>query len=161
LRNPQIHTHIKEDKHKPGLSNYLHDINYDWKDALINGFEKHPNHQIILSGSIPPNPAHLLTNGRFKKLIEEAKQDYDYIIVDTAPTILVTDTMLISQLADATIYLVRANYTEKNLLKFSKELFESGKLKNIAYVLNSVDTNKSYGYGYNYGYNYGYGGNTK
>ncbi|WP_282041175.1 GumC family protein [Winogradskyella flava] len=157
LRNPQIHTHIQEDKHKPGLSNYLHDIDYDWKDALINGFDKHPNHNIILSGSIPPNPAHLLTNGRFKKLIEEAKQEYDYIIVDTAPTILVTDTMLISQLADATIYLARANYTEKNLLNFSKELSESGKLKNIAYVVNSVGASKSYGYGYNYGYNYGYG----
>ncbi|MDH7911502.1 tyrosine-protein kinase domain-containing protein [Winogradskyella sp. SYSU M77433] len=157
LRNPQIHTHIKEDKHKSGLSNYLHDTNYDWKEALIKGFDKHPNHDIILSGSIPPNPAHLLTNGRFKKLIEEVKQEYDYIIVDTAPTILVTDTLLISQLADATIYLVRANYTEKKLLSYSKDLFDSGKLKNIAYVINSVDTNKSYGYGYNYGYNYGYG----
>ncbi|WP_296384948.1 tyrosine-protein kinase domain-containing protein [Winogradskyella sp.] len=157
LRNPQIHTHINQDKHKPGLSNYLHDINYDWKDSLINGFEKHPNHHIILSGAIPPNPAHLLTNGRFEKLIEEAKHEYDYIIVDTAPTILVTDTMLISQLADATIYLARANYTEKNLLKFSKELSESGKLKNMAYVVNSVGASKSYGYSYNYGYNYGYG----
>lgn len=163
LRNPQIHNHIQQEKHKPGLSNYLHDANYDWRDAVIHGFDKHPNHHIILSGSIPPNPAHLLTNGRFKKLIEEAKTEYDYIIVDTAPTILVTDTMLISQLADATIYLVRANYTEKNLLNYSKDLFDSGKLKNIAYVLNGVDTNKSYGYGYgyNYGYNYGYGSKSK
>ncbi|MEO1031858.1 MAG: polysaccharide biosynthesis tyrosine autokinase, partial [Bacteroidota bacterium] len=155
LRNPQIHSHILEDKQKPGLSNYLHDIVFDWKDALISGFDKHPNHHIILSGSIPPNPAHLLTNGRFKKLIEEAKEVYDYVVVDTAPTILVTDTMLISQLADATIYLARANYTERNLLKFSKELHETGKLKNMAYVVNSVGASKSYGY--NYGYNYGYG----
>ncbi len=163
LRNPQIHNFIQEEKHKPGLSNYLHDANYDWRDAVLQGFDQHPNHHIILSGSIPPNPAHLLTNGRFKTLIEEAKAEYDYIIVDTAPTILVTDTMLISQLADATIYLVRANYTEKNLLNYSKELFDSGKLKNIAYVLNGVDTNKSYGYGYgyNYGYNYGYGNKSK
>lgn len=157
LRNPQIHTHLSEDKQKPGLSNYLYDIDYDWKDALINGFEKHPNHNIILSGSIPPNPAHLLTNGRFKKLIEEAREAYDYIVVDTAPTILVTDTMLISQLADATIYIARANYTEKNLLKFSKDLSESGKLKNMAYVINGVGASKSQGYGYNYGYSYGYG----
>lgn len=157
LRNPQIHTHIHEEKHKPGLSNYLHDVGYNWRDALIKGFDKHPNHRIILSGSIPPNPAHLLTNGRFKKLIEEAKEEYDYIVVDTAPTILVTDTMLISQLADATIYLARADYTEKNLLKFSKELSETGKLKNMAYVVNSVGASRSYGYSYNYGYNYGYG----
>jgi len=157
LRNPQIHTHIAENKQKPGLSNFLHDVNYNWKDALISGFEKHPNHHIILSGSIPPNPAHLLTNGRFEKLLEEAREEYDYVVVDTAPTILVTDTMLISQLADATIYLARANYTEKNLLNFSKELEAQGKLKNVAYVLNSVGAGKSYGYGYNYGYNYGYG----
>lgn len=158
LRNPQIHTHINEDKHKPGLTNYLHDERFEWRDAIIKGFDKHPNHDIILSGSIPPNPASLLTNGRFAALLEEAREEYDYIVVDTAPTILVTDTMLISKLADATIYLVRANYTEKNLLNFSKDLNESGKLKNMAYVLNSVDTKKSYGYGYNYGYNYGYGG---
>ena len=160
LRNPQIHSYISEDKHKPGLSNYLHDVDFNWKDAIISGFEKHPNHHIILSGSIPPNPAHLLTNGRFKALIEEAKSEYDYIIVDTAPTILVTDTMLISQLADATIYIARANYTEKNLLNYSKELHESGRIKNMAYVINSVGASKSYGYGYNYGYNYGYGTKT-
>lgn len=157
LRNPQIHNHIQEDKHKPGLSNYLHDVDYDWRDALISGFDKHPNHRIILSGSIPPNPAHLLTNGRFKKLINEAKKEYDYIIVDTAPTILVTDTMLISQLADATIYIARANFTEKNLLEYSKDLNEAGKLKNMAYVINGVGASKSYGYSYNYGYGYGYG----
>ncbi len=157
LRNPQIHTHINKDKNKPGLSNYLHDESFVWRDALVSGFDKHPTHQILLSGTIPPNPAQLLTNGRFTKLIEEAKEAYDYIIVDTAPTILVTDTMLISKLADATIYLARANYTEKNLLNFSKDLAESGKLKNMAYVINSVGASKSYGYSYNYGYNYGYG----
>ncbi|WP_179343803.1 GumC family protein [Winogradskyella ursingii] len=157
LRNPQIHNHINEDKHKPGLSDYLHDVNFEWRDALISGFEHHPNHHIILSGNIPPNPAHLLTNGRFKKLIEEAKKEYDYIIVDTAPTILVTDTMLISQLADATIYIARANFTEKNLLGYSKDLYDSGKLKNMAYVINGVGASKSHGYGYNYGYGYGYG----
>jgi len=159
LRNPQIHKHLGEDKHKEGLSNYLHDFDFDWKDTLISGFDKHPNHKVMLSGSIPPNPAHLLTNGRFKKLIEEARKEFDYVIVDTAPTILVTDTMLISQLADATIYLVRANFTEKKLLNFSKDLVETGKLKNVAYVINSVGANRSYGYGYNYGYNYGYGSN--
>jgi capsular exopolysaccharide synthesis family protein len=160
LRNPQIHTHIAADKHKPGLSNYLHDGDFDWKSSIVKGFEKHPNHDIILSGSIPPNPASLLTNGRFKLLIEEAKTLYDYIIVDTAPTILVTDTLLISQIADATLYIARANFTEKKLLEFSKELHKGGKLKNMAYVVNSVGASKSYGYSYNYGYNYGYGQNS-
>ena len=160
LRNPQIHTLINKDKHQPGLSNYLHDSGFEWPKALIKGFKQHQNHDILLSGSIPPNPAHLLTNGRFTKLINEAKQEYDYIVVDTAPTILVTDTMLISRLADATLYIARANFTDKNLLKYSKELFETGKLKNMAYVINSVGASRSYGYSYNYGYGYGYGSKT-
>lgn len=154
LRNPQVHSYLNLNKEKAGLSNYLHDNTLDWRTMLVKGFEKHPNHHILLSGSIPPNPAHLLTNGRFEQLLEEAKQDFDYIIVDTAPTILVTDTLLISQFADATLYITRANYTEKNLIDHSIELHKKKKLKNMAYVINSVGAHKSYGY--NYGYEYGY-----
>ncbi|WP_082316557.1 tyrosine-protein kinase domain-containing protein [Mangrovimonas sp. ST2L15] len=160
LRNPQIHTYLNKDinKNNFGLSNYLHDASVDWKSILINGFNKHAKHDILISGNIPPNPAQLLTNGRFEELLNEARELYDYVIVDTAPTILVTDTTMISQFADATIYLIRANYTEKNLLEFSKGLHESGRLKNMGYVLNGVSSGKSYGY--NYGYSYGYGSNT-
>ncbi|WP_431137261.1 GumC family protein [Psychroserpens mesophilus] len=157
LRNPQIHTHTKFDKNTAGLSDYLHDASVDWKSTLIRGFQKHQSHHILLSGNIPPNPTSLLTNGRFKSLIEEAKDLYDYIIVDTAPTVLVTDTMLISQLADVTVYISRANFTEKKILNFSEDLFQSGKIKNMAYVINGVGASRSYGYGYNYGYGYGYG----
>ncbi len=121
-----------------GLSNYLYDVKVDWKKILIKGFEKHPSHDILISGSLPPNPAHLLTNGRFETLLEEAKSLYDYIIVDTAPTILVTDTLLISQFADATLYITRANFTEKNLLDHAIELHKNKKIKNLAFVINSV-----------------------
>ena len=114
-------------------------------------------HDILLSGNIPPNPTSLLTHGRFESLIEEAKESYDYIIIDTAPTVLVTDTMLISSFADVTVYIARAGFTEKKILAFSEELFQTGKLKNMAYVINGVGASKSYGYGYNYGYGYGYG----
>jgi len=157
LRNPQIHANLELDKNTLGLADYLYDVSINWDDLIVKGFEKHSNHHIILSGSMPPNPAHLLTNGRFKSLMKEVREVYDYIIVDTAPTILVTDTMLVANEADATIYLIRANYTDKHLLEYSRKLFEEGKLKNMAYVLNGVDKNSSYGYGYNYGYNYGYG----
>jgi capsular exopolysaccharide synthesis family protein len=157
LRNPQIHGHISASKQQAGLTNFLHDETVDWRDTLIQGFPKHKNHYTIISGPIPPNPAHLLTNGRFEKLLEEAKHEFDYIVVDTAPTILVTDTMLISQYADATLYITRANYTEKNLLNFSEDLKASGKLKNMAYVINGVGVSGSRRYGYNYGYGYGYG----
>jgi capsular exopolysaccharide synthesis family protein len=160
LRNPQIHTHTNFDKTTVGLSDYLHDATFDWKANLVNGFKQHENHDILLSGNIPPNPTSLLTNGRFKALIEEAKDLYDYIIVDTAPTVLVTDTMLISQLADVTVYISRANFTEKKILGFAEDLFETGKIKNMAYVINGVGASRSYGYGYNYGYGYGYGSKT-
>ncbi|MCX7548881.1 polysaccharide biosynthesis tyrosine autokinase [Xanthomarina sp. F1114] len=156
LRNPQIHRYSNRDKNSKGLSNYLHDTSLDWKDILITGFKNHSTHDVLLSGAIPPNPAHLLTNGRFDTLIEEAREYYDYIVVDTSPTILVTDTMLISHLSDINVYIVKANYTEKSLLEFSKDLSESGKLKNMAYVVNSVGVSKHRGYGYNYGYGYGY-----
>lgn len=161
LRNPQIHNYTGHSKDVEGLSNYLHDERHEWRSALIKGFEKYPEHYTLLSGSIPPNPTQLLTNGRFEKMLIEAKAEFDYIVIDTAPTILVTDTMLISQLADATLYLVRAEFTEKNLLEFSKELNDTGRLKNMAYVINGVGASKSYGYTYNYGYSYGYGANAK
>ncbi|WP_338732849.1 GumC family protein [Mangrovimonas cancribranchiae] len=157
LRNPQIHTIVKVDKDQVGLSNYLHDPTIDWKTCKTSLFKAHPNHQILFSGSIPPNPPSLLTNGRFEQLLDDAKTAFDYIIVDTAPSILVTDTTLIAPLADATLYMVRADVTEKSLLQFSKNLAETKKLNNMLYVLNGVGASKAYGYSYNYGYNYGYG----
>lgn len=156
LRNPQIHNFMGWDRNVEGLSKYLYDVDFDWKKGVFKGFEQHQNHHTLLSGSIPPNPANLLTNGRLKALLDEAKEEYDYIIVDTAPTILVSDTMLTSSLADVVVYVTRANFTEKKLLNYSKELSDSGKLKNMVYVINAIDK-KSHGYGYKYGYNYGYG----
>jgi Mrp family chromosome partitioning ATPase len=91
------------------------------------------------------------------------KKQYDYIVVDTAPTILVTDTLLISQFADLTVYVTRADHTDKKLLTYSKGLKEQGKLVNVSYVINNVGGEKGYSYGYKYsygytyGYNYGYG----
>lgn len=129
LRNPQIHQYINVDKNYLGLSNYLHDTNFDWKTNVLKSFDKHPHHDIMVSGALPPNPAHLLTNGRLDALLEEARAQYDYIIVDTAPTILVTDTLLVSHLADATLYITRADFTEKSLLDHSIELNKVNKLK--------------------------------
>ncbi len=157
IRNPQLHGSMNLDKNQSGLTNYLHEADVDWKDLRVKAFDKQPYHDVLISGSIPPNPASLLTNGRFEALIAEAKTLYDYIVVDTAPTILVTDTLLISQMADATLYVVRANHSDKQLIHFAKDLHETGKLKNMAYVLNGVPVGRGYGYGYNYGYNYGYG----
>lgn len=156
VRNPQLHKLLNADKNQKGLTNYLYDQKIDWKATRNQGVLNNPNLDVIFSGPIPPNPAELLSNGRLEQLLEEAKDMYDYIIVDTAPTILVTDTLLISQLADVTLYMVRANYTDKNLLNFIKELNEQKKLKNMAFVLNDIGSGKAYGYGYGYGYGYKY-----
>ena len=163
LRNPQLHKYLKINKNRIGLSNYLYDPTTDWKN-LIN--EKAFNNEylsIIFAGVVPPNPAELLSNGRFEELLNILKKQYDYIVVDTAPTILVTDTLLISQFADLTVYVTRADHTDKKLLTYSKGLKEQGKLVNVSYVINNVGGEKGYSYGYKYsygytyGYNYGYG----
>jgi capsular exopolysaccharide synthesis family protein len=156
VRNPQLHKLLEVDKNQKGLTNFLYDNKIEWKETINKGALHNPNLDVIFSGPIPPNPAELLSNGRLEQLLEEAKDLYDYIIVDTAPTILVTDTLLISQLADVTLYMVRANYTDKNLLNFIKELHDQKKLKNMAFILNDIGAGKAYGYGYGYGYGYKY-----
>lgn len=156
LRNPQLHTYVNMSKDRSGLSNYLYQPDTNCKKNTVNWAFGELLVDVLFSGAVPPNSAELLSNGRFSTLLEEAKEAYDYVIVDTAPTMLVTDTLLISQQADITIYVTRANYTEKKLLEFSKKLKTEGKLKHMAYVVNNVDVRISHGYGYNYGYGYGY-----
>ncbi|WP_303276598.1 GumC family protein [Flavivirga aquimarina] len=153
LRNPQIHNLIGYDKNYNGLSNYLYngDNNTHWEDNLIKGFKNCSSLDILLGGPIPPNAPQLLINGSFKKLLDEAKDKYDYIIVDTAPTILVSDTFLISKYADIVLYVVRANYSDKKIIKHLKMLHETEKLSNMALVVNGVKKDN-----YNYGYSYGY-----
>jgi tyrosine-protein kinase Etk/Wzc len=158
MRNPQLHNYLNIKKNQHGLQDYLHDVSVDWR-STVNQYLDNENLDIILSGTIPPNPAELLSNGRLEKLIAEAKKEYDFIIVDTPPTLLVTDTLVISHLVDTTLYVVRADYTPKKILEFSVNLSDKGKLRNMAYVINNVGANyKGYGtYGYNYKYNYAYG----
>ena len=156
LRNPQLQRFEKEAKSWLGVSNYLVDRKIGVKD-LIRNSSLHPDLDILTSGSIPPNPAELLRNSRMEELFSEIKETYDYIIVDTAPAMVVADTFLIKRFADLTLYAVRADYTERKLLDFVSETKNEEKLKNVGIVLNSVKAaNYGYGrYGYSYGYAYG------
>jgi tyrosine-protein kinase Etk/Wzc len=156
LRNPQLHKYLSLNKNRIGLSNYLYDTNTNWKDLINDKVFNNEYLSIIFAGSVPPNPAELLSNGRFEELLNILKKEYDYVVVDTAPTILVTDTLLISQLADLTVYVTRADHTDKKLLTYSKGLKDQGKMVNMAYVINNVGGEKGYGYGYGYKYSYGY-----
>ena len=112
-----------------------------------------------MSGSIPPNPTVLLESKRFDQFINSAKKKYDYIVIDSAPTILVTDTFKISKYADLTLFSVRSDFTDVKLIEFLNEIDDNNKCENVNLVLNCVGKNKSYkyNYSYNYSYNYGYG----
>lgn len=161
LRNPQLHKMLQTSKHQKGVTNYLHDTVTTVDDIIQNGVQYNLKCDLIFSGAIPPNPAELLSNGRFELLLEELKKVYDIVVVDTAPTLLVTDTSLIANLSDVIVFVIRANHTEKNLLHFINELKAHGKIKNAGIVLNNVGEQKGYGYkygySYSYKYNYGYG----
>jgi len=158
LRNPQLHNYLGVSKKNIGLSSYLVDPELTLKDIIFKT-EKDINFDIILSGEIPPNPSELLNNGRIYQLVEEARKTYDYVIIDTAPTMLVTDTLSIMSLADAVIYMVRANFTELKILRHIRELNKFNMKNNVGIAINAVDEKK--GYEYNYGYGYGYGVDTK
>lgn len=153
IRNPQLQRYNPQRKGLIGLTEYLYN-NETATDSIIHQSSFNPYLDVIYSGSIPPNPTELLTNGRYEELLTELKEKYDYIIVDTAPLMLVTDTFLFANLADVTIYVTRSRYTEKLLIDFANENIKTEKLKNVAFVLNDVSKNY-FGYGNKYGYGYG------
>lgn len=103
---------------------------------------------VIFSGPVPPNPAELLLSERLDSLFSELKKRYDYIIVDSAPVGMVSDTFTLMRIADAVIYVCRANYTRKDNIAYVNDLVESGKLKNVSLVINGTTAKQGYGYGY-------------
>lgn len=157
MRKPKLNDSLNMDKIEKGLSSYLHNYDIDWKDTLVKENPYNENLHVLFSGINPPNPSNLISNGRFEKLINEVQIEYDYIIIDTAPTIYVNDTLFISKTADLTLYIVRHDHTEKNLVAYVDSLNENSKLKNIAFIINAIGSNVKYGYGYNYKYSYNYG----
>jgi len=153
LRNPQIHMYYDFDKNLPGVSDYLFNEKLDIRSIIQKDKSDFKNLDIFSSGSIPPNPTELLVEDRFEQMLGEVRSLYDYIIVDTAPTIYVTDTFLISKYADATVYVIKQGLTEKKLLSHVKEIDSKKKLNHIALVLNGVVSDTNFGYGYGYVYN--------
>lgn len=155
IRNPKLllglSSQNKNKITKRGLTDYLVDESVLPND-FINTYEIKGNKlDILLSGKVPPNPAEILMSDRMKTLFDTVSKQYDYVIVDTAPAMLVTDTLLFSQNAGFTIYLTRANYTEKRILNFAKELHSENKLNGMMLVVNDVKKS-NFGYGAKYGY---------
>lgn len=153
LRAPKVTEYLGIPERK-GVTNYITDEDMLLED-LIFRIPEIKGLDIIASGAIPPNPAELLMTKRVDNLFTIVKQEYDIVIVDTAPVNLVTDTLLIGKYADMFMYVVRANYLDKRLLAVPQELYNEKKLPNMAIVLNDTDPKRSYGYGYG-GYGYGY-----
>ena len=155
LRRPKIFDDF-DINNKKGIVNYLID------DASVDQIiqkTKVEHLDVITSGPIPPNPSELLMGETMKGLIDELKKEYDYIVLDTPPLGLVADALELVKHADATIYIVRQNYTKKGMFGMVNEKYRTGEITNISFVLNYFQEKAKYGYGgYGYGYGYGYGG---
>ena len=148
IRNPKLDDYVTLPDQ--GLTNYLSHKDTAIEDLIIKqkGYE---DFHILPAGIIPPNPAELLLSKKVDSLFKTIKAQYDYIIVDTAPVSLVTDTLLIAKHADCFIYVIRANFLEKRMLHIANDLYQEKKLPNMCLLLNDTDSTKGYGYGYGYG----------
>ncbi|WP_226063996.1 GumC family protein [Kaistella polysaccharea] len=152
IRNPQLQRYNPARKGLDGLTEFLYNTEEKLQD-IVHVSTFNPYLDVIYSGSIPPNPTELLSNGRYEMLVDLLKVQYDYIIIDTAPLMLVTDTLLSSDMADATLYVTRSGFTDKPLIDFANKQIETKKIRNVGFVLNDVDKN-NFGYGNKYGYGY-------
>ena len=152
LRVPKLLEYINLNNNSVvGITNFIIDESIEIQSLIIQSTNLE-GVDVISSGDIPPNPAELIMNNRMDLIFDYAKENYDYVIVDTAPVGLVTDTFLLKDLADITLYVVRANVLDKKDLPVLKGIYKNSKLKNISVLLNGVDYESGYGYGKGYGY---------
>lgn len=156
LRLPKISKYLALENNL-GVSNFIKDKTLNM-NQIINAHPHFDNLDMINSGDVPPNPVELLMSKRVSEIFNYLKENYEYIIVDTAPVGLVTDTMQISNFSDLTIYLFKANSSDKRLLQIPEKLFRENKLKNMAVLINGSDHSKGK---YSYGFSYGYGNKKK
>ena len=165
IRKPRLAEMFNLPDHKKGITLFLSGDAND-KELLFDQIMPsglNANLDILPAGVIPPNPAELLSRKNLDMAMEYLKEKYDYIILDTAPVGLVTDTLIIARVTDATVYICRADYTPKSYMELINSLHKENKLKNMSIVLNGIDmTKRKYGYYYGYGKygkygRYGYG----
>lgn len=156
LRKPKLFDEFNL-SNEVGVVNYL--IKQKTIDEIINPTEI-PFLDVILSGPIPPNPAEMILNDGMLDLINELKKKYDYIILDTPPVGLVSDALELAHYCDVILYIVRQNFTKKEMITLLNNRVKRGELKNTSIILNGFENKAKYGAGYGYGYGYGYGSNT-
>ncbi len=170
IRKPGLNKAFGFSTHSHGITNYLGNPDEVNLSDMIMKSEISKNLHILPGGSVPPNPTELVSRPIFEETIEKLKKEYDYIILDTAPIGLVTDTAIIAHVADVGVVVCRADYTPKAAYKNINNLQEDKIFSKLATVVNGIDYNlrknsysytygRKYGYGYGrkYGYGYGYG----
>ena len=170
IRKPGLNKVFNLSTKEQGITQFLTDPKRNIMD-LVQQSDINANLFILPGGAVPPNPTELLARKGLEEAIEQLKQHFDYIVLDTAPVGMVTDTQLISRIADLTVYVCRADYTRKSEFALVNELATTNKLPRISIAINGLDLKKKkygyyygyskygkyYGYGKRYGYGYGYG----
>lgn len=154
IRRPRLAELFGIRDHKHGITNLLvknQPTAEEVREQILPS-EVNKNLDLLMAGPIPPNPSELIERNSLKIIFDILKQEYDYILIDTAPVGLVTDTLQIGRIADASVYMCRADYTPKSTFEMINELSAENKLPNMALVLNGIDMSKK-----KYGYYYGYG----
>ena len=170
IRKPGLNKVFNISRKEQGITQYLSNPEKNLMD-LVQASDVSKSLYILPGGTVPPNPTELLARDGLDKAIETLKKNFDYVILDTAPVGMVTDTLLIGRVADLSVYVCRADYTRKAEFTLINELAENNKLPNLCTVINGLDFQKKkygyyygygkygkyYGYGKRYGYGYGYG----
>ena len=170
IRKPGLNKVFNISRKEQGITQYLSDPEKNLMD-FVQLSDVSKSLYILPGGTVPPNPTELLARDGLDKAIETLKKNFDYVILDTAPVGMVTDTLLIGRVADLSVYVCRADYTRKAEFTLINELAENNKLPNLCTVINGLDLQKKkygyyygygkygkyYGYGKRYGYGYGYG----
>lgn len=171
IRKPGLNKAFQLSRKEQGISQFLANPEHTDLMSLVQVSNINPNLSILPGDPIPPNPTELVARESLPQAIDILKKHFDYIILDTAPIGMVTDTQLISRVANASIYVCRADYTHKADYTLINELGEQKKLPNLCTIINGLDMKKKkygyyygygkygkyYGYGKKYGYGYGYG----
>ncbi|EEX44681.1 GumC family protein [Bacteroides finegoldii] len=166
IRKPGLNKVFNLPKKEYGITQFLTNSTVNLMD-LVHHSDINKNLYILPGGTVPPNPTELLARDGLEKAVEILRKNFDYVILDTAPVGMVTDTLLIGRVADLSVYVCRADYTRKTEFTLINELAENNKLPNLCIVINGLDLQKKkygyyYGYGkygkyYGYGKHYGYG----
>ena len=148
IRSPKLAEYL-ELKAAPGVTAYLSKNNVTI-DEIAQKLPEIDGLDVYVGGVIPPNPSELLQSERLSQFINELRQRYDMVFIDSAPVAMVSDSLSLVGHADAVVYVTRANYTKRNLVKYANDLVARGQLRNVAMVINDTTPSLSAGYGYGY-----------